>query len=566
MTFSWLRKFFSAAILFCIAAAVTVTAQVAAPPPSADDGDFKAIKNLDLFFSAFRELKLFYVDDIDAEKVITDGINGMLSELDPYTEYMTEEESKKFDVATTGEYGGIGSLIRRQGDYTEVSEVYQGFPADKAGLVSGDLLLAIDDVSLKGKSVSEASDMLKGEKGTTLKIKAVKVKTKDTVELKIAREKIHISGVTYSGIHANGVGYIRLSSFTQGCSRDFKKAFENLKSSGELKSLVIDLRGNGGGLVDDAIKILSLFVPKGTEVLQAKGRIKEFDKTYKTEEQPLDVSIPIAVLVDQGSASSSEIVAGAIQDLDRGIIIGTQTFGKGLVQAVRPLGYNARLKITTAKYYTPSGRCVQAHNFSKRNEDGSVAFIADSLKQEFRTRNGRPVFDGGGITPDVVDSVESYSNIAASLIIRGLISDYSVQYYVKHSSVEKPEVFELSDAEYDDFVSFLSDKEYDYTTRSEALFTQLNAAIKKEKYDDMVTQELEAMRLKLVHDKQKDLYTFKAEIKQAIEEEIAVRYYYQAGRIRAILKNDKQVALAVDYLNAPEKYQSVLQPLSQSKK
>lgn len=547
--------FFRARFLSCLMLALIVGTGVLSATP---DNDFKVVKNLDLFFSVFRELKLFYVDDIDPDKVVKEGINGMLEELDPYTEFMTEEEAKDFDAATTGEYGGIGSLVRKSGDYTEISEVYKGFPADNAGLIAGDLILEIDGISIKGKNVEDASSLLKGPKGTTLKLRIAKVKTKDTVDLKLTREKIHISGIVYQHTYPNGVGYIRLSTFSQGCSKDFRKAFLELKEAGGMNSLIIDLRGNGGGLLDDAVKIVGLFVPKGTEVVRSKGRIAEFDYVYKTEEEPLDTEIPIAVLVNSGSASSSEIVAGAIQDLDRGIIVGTRTFGKGLVQAVRPLSYNAKIKITTAKYYTPSGRCVQAHNFSKRNEDGSVSFIPDSLKTKYYTKVGRSVYDGGGVLPDVQDSIEAYSNIAVSLLIRGLISDYSVKYHCEHDKAAAPEVFTLSDAEYADFVNFLEGKDYDYQTRSESLLKQLKTAVEKEKYDEVVAKEIAILQEKLTHDKKKDLEIFKPELKRLIEEEIAVRYYYQEGRVRSLLKDDSQLEKAVETLLAPDKYRRLL--------
>ncbi|MDR3286915.1 MAG: S41 family peptidase [Prevotellaceae bacterium] len=521
--------------------------------------NFKIVKNLDIFFSVFRELNLLYVDDIDAEKIVKSGIDGMLSELDPYTTYLPEEDTEEFDLATTGEYSGIGAIIGAKNNYVQIVETYKDFPADKAGLVAGDLILSIDNNSLQGKTTSEASNMLKGEQGTTLIAQVVKIRTSDTTTVKLTREKVHISGIVHAGIVRDSVGYIALSAFTQNCQKDFKNVLRDLEKTKQMKSLIIDLRGNTGGLLDAAVDIVGMFVKKGTEVVYSRGRIKDFDYSYKTKEEPIQLNIPVVVLVNSGSASSSEIVAGALQDLERAVILGTRTYGKGLVQTVRPVGYNARIKLTTAKYYIPSGRCIQAHNFSERNEDGSVATIPDSLKKEFITSNGRKVYDGGGVMPDVEIKSDEYSDIAISLVIRSLISDYAIQYFAKHEQIAEPENFKITDADYLDFIKFLSDKEYDYQTKAESLAEKLSEEIKNKKYADNIQTQTETLITRITHDKLKDLQTYKQEILQLINEEISSKYYYQQGRIRTMLTDDKQLNKAIDILLNKNKYNEILQ-------
>jgi carboxyl-terminal processing protease len=525
---------------------------------SSSSNNFKIIKNLDMFFSVFRELNLLYVDDIDADKIVKSGIDGMLSELDPYTTFLPEEDIEQFDLATTGEYSGIGAVIGVKNSYVQIVETYKDFPADKAGLVSGDLILSIDNISMQGKTTTEASNLLKGEQGTTLTASIVKLKTSDTVNVKLTREKVHISGIAHAAIIRDSIGYIALTAFTQSSHKDFKNALRELEKTKRLKSLIIDLRGNGGGWLEAAIDIVSLFVKKGTEVVYSRGRIKSFDYSYTTKDEPIELNIPVAVLVNSGSASSSEIVAGALQDLDLAVIVGTRTFGKGLVQNVRPVGYNSRIKITTAKYYIPSGRCIQAHNFSERNEDGSVATIPDSLKKEFKTLNGRKVYDGGGIMPDIEIKSDEYSDIAVSLILRSLISDFAVQYFAKHELIAEPENFKITDEDYRDFINFLSDKEYDYQTNAENLVEKLIEEIKKEKYDNNTALQAETLKKQIMHDKLKDLQIHKQEITQLINEEIASKYYYQQGRIRAMLTDDKQLDTAVDILLNENKYNEIL--------
>ncbi|MDR0420798.1 MAG: S41 family peptidase [Prevotellaceae bacterium] len=525
---------------------------------SSSSDNFKIVKNLDMFFSVFRELNLLYVDEIDSDKIVKSGINGMLSELDPYTTFLSEEDSEEFDLATTGEYSGIGAIVSAKNSYIQIAETYKDFPADKAGLVAGDLILSIDNVSLQGKTTTEASNLLKGKQGTSLNVQVVKIKTSDTVNLKLTRDKIHISGISYAGITHDSIGYIALSAFTQNCQKDFKNALRELDATKKMKSLIIDLRGNTGGWLEAAIDIVGMFVKKGTEVVYSRGRIKDFDYSYKTKEEPIRLDIPVAVLVNSGSASSSEIVAGALQDLDRAVIVGTRTFGKGLVQTVRPAGYNARIKLTTAKYYIPSGRCIQAHNFSVRNEDGSVATIPDSLKKEFNTASGRKVYDGGGIMPDIEIKPDEFSDIAISLVLRNLISDYAIKYFSEHNSIAEPENFKITDDDYNDFVRFLSDKEYDYQTKIENIIENLSKELQNGKYADNIKAQTDALKNQITHDKTQDLQTYKNEILQLINEEIAAKYFYQQGRIRQILTSDKQFDAAVNILLNPNKYKEIL--------
>ena len=541
---------FSIAIVFACISVIAAT--------SSDN--FKIVKNLDVFFSVFRELNLFYVDDIDADKVIKSSIEGMLSELDPYTTFLPEEDGEDFDLATTGEYIGIGAVIGSKNDQVQIADVYENSPADKAGLVAGDLILSINNISMQGKSTNDASSLLKGEQGTTVDVRVVKLKTSDTTNIKLTREKIHIPGigVVHADIMRDSIGYIALSSFTQNCSQDFKNVLRELGKTKKMKSLIIDLRGNTGGHLEAAIDIVGMFVKKNTEVVYSRGRIKDFDYSYKTREEPEELNIPIVVMVNSGSASSSEIVAGALQDLDRAVILGTRTYGKGLVQTVRPVGYNARIKLTTAKYYIPSGRCIQAHNFSELNEDGSVATIPDSLKKEFSTMRGRKVYDGGGIMPDVEIKSEIFSDIAISLSLRNLIADYSILYFAKHDEICEPENFKITDADYLDFIQFLSDKEYDYQTKAEKLVKQLSEEISKSKYNNSIQAQVDALKKDVAHDKTKDLQIHKQEIVQLLNEEIAGRYYYQQGRIRALLTNDKQLAEAINVLINPNKYNEIL--------
>ena len=394
--------------------------------------DFRIAKNLDIFFSLFRELNTFYVDEIDPDKVIKAGIDNMLKTLDPYTVYFPESEADDFAIMTTGKYGGIGSLVRSAGDYVVITEVYKGFPADKAGIKPGDILKKVDGITLKGVSTDKVSEKLKGNPGTDINL-TIERNGKET-DYPLKREKIVMPPVPYYGMIDSKTGYIRFTNFTQNCVDDVKAALVALKGS-NAQQIILDLRGNPGGLLSEAVAIVNLFVPEGNEVVSTKGKVKQFDEDFKTTKQPVDDKIPLAIITNRSSASAAEIVAGAIQDLDRGIIVGQRSYGKGLVQITRPLSYNTQLKVTTAKYYIPSGRCIQARDFSHPNEDGSVGIIPDSLISEFKTKNGRIVKDGGGITPDIEILPEPLSQVSSELFLRNFIFDYATAYFWSHPSI-----------------------------------------------------------------------------------------------------------------------------------
>jgi carboxyl-terminal processing protease len=525
---------------------------------SYESKDFVLVKNLEIFYNLFGELNLYYVDETDPQKLIEQSIDGMLASLDPYTVFIPESEADDYKFMTTGQYGGVGALIRRSGDYIVISEPYKGFPADKAGLKAGDIIKEINGVPLKGKDVQAVSEMLKGVPNTELMVKVERLGVDSLINRKIIREKITISNVPYYGMLNNSVGYIQMNGFTMDASKEVKDAVIDLKNKQGAKSLILDLRGNPGGLLDEAIKTVGLFVRKGQLVVSTKGKVKQYQSEYYTETWPVDTVIPLVVLVNRGSASASEIVSGALQDLDRAVIIGQKTFGKGLVQTTRPLSYNTQLKVTTAKYYIPSGRCIQALDYTNRNEDGSVGYIPDSLISEFTTKNGRKVYDGGGITPDSTLEFEMYSNITASLFTKNLIFDYATYYVSKHDSIMPANKFVFDDKAYEDFLLFIKGKDFDYTTESSKNLEELIATAKKEKYYDAAKPEFEALKLKLAHDKNKDLTTFKGEIKELIQEEIACRYYYQEGRIASSLLSDDEVTSAVNILMNPRMAQTLL--------
>jgi C-terminal peptidase (prc) len=517
--------------------------------------DFRIAKNLDIFFSLFRELNTFYVDEIDPDKVIKAGMDNMLKTLDPYTVYFPESEADEFAIMTTGKYGGIGSLVRNAGDYVIISEVYKGFPADKAGIKPGDLLKRVDGTSLKGLPTDKVSEKLKGNPGTDINV-TIERNGKET-EYPLKREKIVMPPVPYWGMIDSKTGYIRFTNFTQNCIDDVKTALLALKNN-NAQQIILDLRGNPGGLLTEAVEIVNLFVAEGNEVVSTKGKVKQFDEDFKTTKQPVDEKIPLAIIINRGSASASEIVAGAIQDLDRGVIVGQRSYGKGLVQITRPLSYNTQLKVTTAKYYIPSGRCIQARDFSHPNEDGSVGIIPDSLISEFKTKNGRIVKDGGGITPDIEVLPAPLSQIALELFIRNYIFDFATNYYWAHPDIKSPEQFKFTDQDYSDFKTFLLNRKFSYKTSTEESLNELITNAKKEKYYDIHKDLFNDLENDIAHNLDQDLKMFRSEITDLIEDEIISRYFYENGAIAWTIQNDDQLLKARDILNNNEEYNSIL--------
>lgn len=530
------------------------------------DNYFEVSKNLDIFATLFRELNIYYVDETNPGDLMKKGIDDMLESLDPYTNYIPESEIEDYRYMTTGQYGGIGALVRQQGDYVVISEPYEGFPAQKADLRAGDKILKINDVDAKGKKTDDISKFLKGQASTSIKLVVEREGEKKPLEKTLNREEIKIKSVSYSGMLDKGIGYIKLTGFTENAAQEVKDALVDLKKNPELKSLVFDLRGNPGGLLKEAVDIVNVFTEKGTEVVSTRGKVKDWDKVHKAANNPVDLEIPVAVLVDRGSASASEIVSGSLQDLDRAVIIGQRSYGKGLVQQTRPLSYNAQLKVTVAKYYTPSGRCIQALDYSHRNEDGSVDKVPDSLISAFKTKNGRIVYDGGGIAPDVPVELTKYSNILTSLVTKNLIFDYATHYRNLHPSLPAAKEFRLSDAEYDDFVNFLNGKDYDYTTKTEKTLEELRKQATDEKTIDAVSADLDALKTKLAHSKKDDLLKFKPEIKEFLEEEIASRYYFQRGRLESSMKDDPELKEAMAVLSDSDRYKKILTTIVKAEK
>ena len=530
-----------------------------------DDRNFQIAKNLDIFNAIVKELDMFYVDTIDPNKTIREGIDNMLYSLDPYTVYYPENDQDELEMMVKGSYGGIGSLIRYNPklQYTVIAEPYEGMPAAESGLKAGDILLEIDGKDLKNNS--DVSTLLRGQVGTSFKLKVQRPGVKEPLEFTIVRRSIQMPTIPYYGIMEGQVGYINLSSFSGTPSKDFKNAFLDLKKQGAT-SLVIDLRNNGGGLLDQAVEIVNFFVPRGKTIVTTKGKIKQASNTYKTLREPLDTDIPIAVLVNSGTASSSEILSGSLQDLDRAVIVGNRTYGKGLVQVPRSLPYGGNLKITTSKYYIPSGRCVQAIDYAHRNEDGSVARIPDSLTTVFHTAAGREVRDGGGVSPDIEVKQERLPNILYYLVRDNLIFDYATDYCLKHPVIASAEKFELTDADYTDFKNKVKGADFKYDQQSEKILKTLKAAAEFEGYMKEASDEFKALENKLSHNLDRDLDYFSKDIKEMISEEIIKRYYYQRGAIIQQLKGDNELDEAVKILTNPERYQQILSVTATEKK
>jgi len=522
------------------------------------NNDFEISKNLEIFVDLFKELNNNYVDEINPGQLIKTAIDKMLESLDPYTNFIPESEIEDLRLMTTGQYGGVGALIQQRDGHVIISEPYENFPAFKAGIKAGDIILEVNGESAAGKSVSDVSAVLKGFPGSKVVVVVDRVIENKKYTFEIIREDIKINNVPFYKAIDGGIGYIKLTNFAFGASREVKDAMVTMKSESQINSIILDLRGNGGGLLGEAVNIVGLFVPKYTTVVTTKGKLKDSNREYKTQAQPYDTEIPIVVLIDGMSASASEIVAGAIQDFDRGVVIGQQSYGKGLVQNVLQLSYNTRLKVTIAKYYIPSGRCIQSVDYSKRDSLGKATASNDKDKQLFYTKNNRPVYDAGGVIPDITIETGSIAMVTINLVIKHLIFDFATQFTQKYSTIVKASDFVVTDKMYEEFIEFLDDKDYDYETGSERKLKELKEITIEEKYFENIQTEFESLLNKLTHNKQEDLITFRDEIVEFLGSEIISRYYFQKGRIEYSLRFDKELNEAVEVLKTPARYGSLL--------
>jgi carboxyl-terminal processing protease len=518
---------------------------------------FEISKNLDIFASVYKEVNNYYVDEVNPNKLMRTGIDAMLQSLDPYTNYIPEDMVEDFRTMNTGQYGGIGAMTRDFDNRTFVSMVIEGFPAFENGLKVGDEVLAINGIDLTVLSREEANQLMKGQIGTQVELKVSRYGTKEPITLNFTRSKIKVSNVPFNGMVSNDVGFVKLSDFTPDAGKEVRNAVIKLIEQGA-KGIILDLRDNPGGLLIESVNVSNVFLPKGKEIVSTKGKISENNFSYKTQNSPTDTEIPVVVLINSGSASASEIVAGTLQDYDRGVVIGQRSFGKGLVQVSRPLSYNSQLKVTTAKYYTPSGRCIQSLDYSHRREDGSVAYVPDSLKVEFKTKNGRSVFDGGGIEPDINLEGKIVSDVAIALYRQRILFDYANIYAFKHPSIPPARNFNLSNEEYLDFTKWAKTQGYAYQTESEKIMEQLQANAKSDKYYESLKNQFALIEEKIKEYKRNDLILYKEEIKALLEDEIASRYYLEKGAVESNLKYDNEVNEAIALLRDLPRYQRIL--------
>jgi len=525
---------------------------------SPQDQTFDILKNLDIYTDVVKELNAEYVDDIQPGDLTKAGIDAMLRSLDPYTNFIPETDVEDYKFLTTGQYGGIGALIHQQDNYVIISEPYEGSPAQKSGLQAGDKIVEVNGKPAEGKSYDEVSAVLKGQAGTEVQLKIKREGTDQSIEKTIIRENIKIDNIPYFGVVGGDIGYIKLTGFTQHAGREVKQAFLKLKEKQAIAGVIIDLRNNGGGLLKEAINVANIFEKRGQEIVTTKGKVKERNRIHKTSHPPVDLKIPLVVMVDKQSASASEIFAGAMQDLDRGVVVGQRTFGKGLVQNVVPLSYNAQLKITVAKYYIPSGRCIQAIDYSHKDNNGYFTKMPDSLIREFKTRKGRKIYDGGGISPDITVKPRKFSQLALTLFGKFLIFDFATRYHRGHTDIGLISDFEIDDSTYNDFLAFIDDKDYSYTTRSEQALERLKREAEKENYFDAIQEEYDQLSTYMIEDKQADIKKYEGQIRELLRMEIVSRYYYQKGKVEASLDRDPELARAIEILHNPATYEAIL--------
>ena len=529
-------------ITLFMAAAMSLAASYAV---SAQSQSFKLGQWAEIHNAVLKELNRSYVDSLPIDRIMRASVDAMLEELDPYTIYIPEEENEDLQMMLSKTYGGIGAIIhKKKEDNVIINEPYAGSPAEKYGLQCGDEIIAIDGKPTKGLESKESSDRMKGKPGTTVTFTVKKVRTGDTLDIPIIRERIHFPDIEYAEMLDDTTGYILQTGFTENVSGELRTKFQELKKQG-MKRIVLDLRGNGGGLMNEAINIVSLFVPKGSLVVSSKGNTEDSLREYKTTTEPVDTEIPIIVMIDSGSASSSEIVSGSLQDLDRAVIMGKRSYGKGLVQSIRPMPYNGQMKVTTAKYYTPSGRCVQAIDYTNRNDDGSVGHIPDSLTREFKTKSGRTVRDGGGITPDVDIDTQDYSRLVYALVLGGVIDQYVIDYCRRHDSIPAVDDFHFSDKDFEDFIRFAKTQEFDYRSSAKTLYDQMKKELEKDGLAEAMSDELKALEKALEMDKERFIRLKKDEIIPFIEEELATRYWFQEAGVKVRLRYDEQLKKAL---------------------
>lgn len=518
---------------------------------------FEIAKNLDIFASLFKEVNNLYVDEVNPNQLIRTGIDAMLGSLDPYTNFIAEDEVETYRTLNTGQYGGIGAVTRVIGTRTVVTMVYEGYPAQKNGLRIGDEVIKMDGIELAKLTVEEANQLMRGQIGTNVKLEVKRTGVDHLIPLEFKREKVKISNVPYSGMVSGNVGYIQLADFTPDAGKEVKNAVVRLKEQGAT-GIILDLRDNPGGLLFEAVNICNIFLPKGKLIVTTRGKTQESNVAYETLNAPVDLEIPLAVLINRGSASASEIVAGTLQDYDRAIIIGEKSFGKGLVQLPRPLSYNTQVKITTAKYYTPTGRCIQVLDYTHRRDDGSVGAIPDSLKKTFKTTHGRNVYDGGGIDPDIVLDGTDIASLTQLLYNNGFIFDYATLYASEHPTIPQAKDFMLTDKDYDGFVMWVKSRQYNYRSPLEVELTVLKEQAKREKYYETLRPQIEQISELLKENRKKDLYTFKDQIKTLLEQDIASRYYLEHGSTEVEFKYDADVKRSIEVLNNPAEYKKKL--------